>query len=219
MYIYLCETVHIHVQAVCTRVQCHRAQVKLKRIFEQGDTDHAVRLKLEAKRVVWIRKEVRRGSLATTWKSILEVIAQEVAAAKLLIDDGNATGNPEIIDSEKFKTYSKAIGEYARVVRMIWATIQIMMCGKPFLGVLLDKEQESQLMNNLASYADTTVNQFVELSSGAGNGEFCNITLLPLGEDPEIYKDTMSVVSWQGNKYFACVANFYTNKISLAQPN
>ncbi|GMI10438.1 hypothetical protein TrLO_g8333 [Triparma laevis f. longispina] len=194
----------------------------LKRIFEQGDKDLAVRLKNEAKRVVWIRKEVRRGSLASTWKSILEVVCQEVAAAKMVMDDGNATGNGEIFDSDKFKTFMKGVGEYARVVRMIWATVSVMMCGKPFLGVLLDKAQETELMNNLANYTDTTVNEFVEFSLRGGGGlggEFCNISLLPLGEDADVYKGVMSVVSWQGNKYFACAANLYTNKISLAQPN
>ena len=63
--------------------------------------------------------------------------------------------------------------------------------------------------------------KFKELGVEGGEGEsFCKITLLPLGiKAGGMGEGVMSTVEWQGGKYFACVANLWTNRVSLQQPN
>ena len=194
-------------------------------IFER-DPVEAARLQKEAKRAVWVRKEVRKGGnrLVGSWGDMLKVVAEEVGVAKVLISEAEGRGDGTVLESEKYKVWKRGLVEYGRVCKMIWSTVDTMRFGMGGVGVVEGAEVGKELEEFFGGLGGGggSIEEFKQLGvkggEGVGVGAVCKITLLPLGVKG-YSEGILNTVEWQGGKYFACVANLWTNRVSLQQPN
>ena len=192
------------------------------------DPDEAIQLQKKAKRAVFVRREVRRGydALVSSWGNIFRVVHEEFTIGSVLISEAESKGDDkEVLEDERFVTFKGALGEYGRLCKMIWSTIDAMRFGCGGIGLVEGRETELELANffeSLGSVPGGEVEEYtklgIEKGLDGGSDGTCKITLLPLGVEG-YNAGVLSTVHWQGGKYFSVAANLWTNKVSLQQPN
>ncbi len=183
------------------------------RLADAGDYEGAASLHRRLVRGAWIRSKVGADTVGR-WGNLLEAGRSELGIGAMLVADAAAAGELGAGGDEKIGEYRRALGEVVRVMRMVWAAVDLARFGSGWSSVLGGVSEEAEF-GPLAAGICGVEEMAEELSLVDTLGGHCDLTLAPLGFRGGGGKPNLKAVKYQGRDFLSGPINLHVNKVSL----